>query len=286
MNEGYLTGIFTQIGINIILALSLYLPFATGQISLGHAGFMAIGGYFASILTVKFGFPLIGAMILAGALSSLFGLLVGYPALRLKGIYLAIATLGFGIIVQIFFQNFSYTGGSMGFQGMRGTNLIITYITVIVVTYLIWRLMDSRIGRAFEAVNEDEIAAAAMGINITQIKILAFSLGAGLAGIAGALDAHHVYYIDSHNYSFGRSVEMLLFLIMGGSQVVWGPILGAVILTSLPEVLRFMAGYRMIFYGCLMVFLMIFRPQGILDRRLLLRMKNFLTTWKVSPSEH
>lgn len=286
MSEGYLTGIFIQIGINIVLALSLYLPFSTGQISLGHAGFMAIGGYFSSILTVKFGFPLLGAMALAGMLSCVFGILVGYPALRLKGIYLAIATMGFGIIVQIFFQNFGYTGGPLGFQGMKGTNLILTYVTAFVVSYLIWRLMNSRIGRAFEAVNEDEIAASAMGINITRIKILAFALGAGLAGVAGALDAHYVYYIDSHNYSFMRSVEMLLFLIMGGSQVVWGPILGAVILTSLPEVLRFMAGYRMIFYGCLMMFLMIFRPQGILDRRLLLKIKNILFSRNTISCEH
>lgn len=283
IGEGYLTGIFIQIGINVILALSLYLTFSTGQISLGHAGFMAIGGYFSSILTVKFGFPLLGAMVLAGLLSSLVGILVGYPALRLKGIYLAIATMGFGIIVQIFFQNFNYTGGPMGFQGMRGTNLILTYATAAVVTYLIWRLMNSRIGRAFEAVNDDEIAAEVMGIDITRIKILAFLMGAGLAGIAGALDAHYVYYIDSHNYSFMRSVEILLFLIMGGSQVVWGPILGAAIFTSLPELLRFMAGYRMIFYGFLLIFMMIFRPQGILDRSFQAWIKN-LNPWKVTPN--
>ena len=267
MGGSYLSGILIQIGINIILAISLYITFSTGQVSLGHAGFMAIGGYLSSYLTVKVGFPFGAAIAAAAVGSGIFGLLVGYPALRLGGLYLAIATLGFGIIVQVFFENFAPTGGSMGMQGMTGTTVTLVYILVAAIIYLTWQLMNSRWGRAFEAVRDDEIAAKSMGIHITSIKLTAFVLGAAIAGIAGCLDAHYMFYIDSHNYNFGRSVEMLLFLILGGSEVIWGPVLGAAVLTALPEALRFMREYRMLFYGFIMMFMMIVRPQGILDRR-------------------
>jgi len=274
MTESYFVSIFIQIGINIILALSLYVTFATGQISLGHAGFMAIGGYASAVITVNLGGSFMLALLIAIILSGFFGLLVGYPALRLGGVYLAIATLGFGIIVMVFFENFSYTGGSMGMQGMTGTTLHLVWALVVVISFMTWQLMHSRWGRAFEAVREDEIAAKAMGINVTFIKIISFVLGAAIAGLAGALDAHYMFYIDAHNYNFFRSIEMLFFLILGGTEVVWGPILGAIILTSLPEVLRFMKDYRMLFYGCLIVFMMIVRPQGILDRNLFLKRKS------------
>lgn len=273
MAEGYLTSIFIQIGINIILGLGLYVTFATGQISLGHAGFMAIGGYASAVITVMLGGPLWLALMISAILAGLCGVIVGWPALRLGGVYLAIATLGFGIIVMMFFENFPLTGGSMGMQGMTGTTLELVYGILLVITFMIWQLMDSRWGRAFYAVKEDEIAAKAMGINVTHVKLLAFGLGASLAGIAGALDAHFMFYIDSHNYTFMRSVEMLLFLVLGGSEVIWGPILGATILTALPEVLRFMAEYRMVFYGFLMVLMMIVRPQGLLDRKMFIKRK-------------
>ena len=268
MSETYLGGIAIQIGINMILALSLYVTFATGQVSLGHAGFMAIGGYVSAIITVQMGYPLIVAILIAALVSGTFGLIVGWPALRLGGIYLAIATLGFGIIVMVFFENFPYTGGSMGLQGMEGTNILLVYIALVLIIFLIWNMLRSRWGRAFEAVKEDEIAAKSMGINITTIKIISFTIGAFIAGIAGALDAHYMYYIDAHNYTFMRSIEILLFLILGGSGIIWGPLLGALILTILPELLRFMSEWRMVFYGLLMMTMMIFRPQGILDRHL------------------
>ncbi len=268
MGESYLGGIAIQIGINMILALSLYITFSTGQISLGHAGFMAIGGYAGAILTVQAGTSLTFAIVIAALLAGLFGLLVGWPALRLGGIFLAIATLGFGIIVMVFFQNFPYTSGSMGMQGMVGTSIPLVYLLLSAIVFLTWQLMRSSWGRSFEAVREDEIAAKTMGINVTVVKLTAFILGASLAGIAGALDAHYMYYIDSHNYTFGRSIEILLFLILGGSEVVWGPLLGALILTALPELLRFMADYRMVVYGLLMMAMMIVRPQGIIDRKM------------------
>ena len=271
MGETYLGGISIQIGINMILALSLYITFATGQISLGHAGFMAIGGYTAAVLTVQTGTSLTVAIVAAALLAGLFGLLVGWPALRLGGIFLAIATLGFGVIVMVFFENFPYTGGSMGMQGMEGTSIFLVYALLVVIVFLTWQLMKSSWGRSFEAVREDEIAAKAMGINVTVVKLTAFILGAALAGIAGALDAHYMFYIDAHNYTFGRSIEILLFLILGGSEIIWGPLLGALILTALPELLRFMAEFRMVFYGLLMMVMMIVRPQGIIDRRMFYR---------------
>jgi len=274
MIGSYYNGLLIDVGINIILALSLYITYSTGQVSLGHAGFMAIGGYFSSIMTVNFGFPLYLALILAGFPSALLGILIGIPVLRMRGLYLAIATLGFGIIVQIFFQNFSYTGASMGFFGMKGTNLTLVYSIVLMLIYFFWRLEKSRLGRAFEAIKEDEIIAETMGVNTVHLKIAAFAIGAAFAGIAGALDAHHTYYIDSHDYGFMRSVTILLFLVLGGSEIFWGAVAGAIILTVLPEALRFLKEFRMVFFGSLLIFMMIFRPQGLIDKNMFSRKRS------------
>jgi branched-chain amino acid transport system permease protein len=271
--SAYYTGLLLNVGTNIILALSLYITFKTGQVSLGHAGFMAIGAYFSAVLTVKFGVPLLLAVLVAGIPSALFGVLIGIPVLRLKGLYLAIATLGFGIIVQIFFENFSYTGASMGFFGMKGTSIALVYAIVLILVYVFWKLDKSRIGRAFEAIKEDEIIAESMGVNTVPLKVASFAIGAAIAGIGGALDAHHSFYIDAHDFGFMRSVTILLFLVFGGAETFIGAIVGATLLTLLPEWLRFLNDYRMIFYGFLLIFLMIFRPQGLIDKKLLMFFK-------------
>lgn len=267
--SSYYTSLLMDIGINGLLALGLYITYATGQVSLGHAGFMAIGAYCASILTVKFGVPLVAAVLIAGFPAALFGIFIGIPVLRLKGLYLSIATLGFGIIVQIFFQNFSYTGASMGFFGMKGTNLTLVYGLLAILVYFFWRLQKSRLGRAFEAIKEDEIIAETMGVDTVPLKVISFAIGAAIAGMAGALDAHHSFYIDAHDFGFMRSITILFFLVLGGAETFLGAIVGAAILTVLPEFLRFLKDYRMIFYGGLLIFMMMFRPQGLIDRKML-----------------
>lgn len=271
--SSYYTSLLMDIGINSILVLGLYITSATGQVSLGHAGFMAIGAYCASVLTVNFGFPLIIALLIAGVPAALCGIFIGVPALRLKGLYLAIATLGFGIIVQIFFQNFSYTGASMGFFGMKGTSLTMTYGLLAILVYFFWRLEHSRIGRAFEAIKEDETVAETMGVNTVPLKVVSFAIGASIAGMAGALDAHHTYFIDAHDFGFMRSVMILLFLVFGGTETFLGALAGALIFTVLPELLRFLEGYRMLFYGGLLVFMMIVRPQGLIDKKMIKKVR-------------
>jgi len=256
-------------GINIIMALSLYITYKTGQISLGHAGFMAIGAYVSSILTVNFGFNLIIAIVIGGIITTIFGILAGLPVLKMEGMYLAIATIAFNMIVQVFFNNFKYTGASRGFFGMKGTNLLNVYLLVIIIIYIFWKIDNSRFGRAFEAIKQDKIVAGAMGINTATLKLISFAMGSFVAGIGGALEAHHVFFIDAHQFGYSHSVNILFFLIIGGGETIIGPVLGAIILTVLPELLRVFSDYRMFLYGISLILIMILRPQGLIDRKLL-----------------
>lgn len=290
----YYMGIASFILINIILGISIYLTLATGQLSLGNAGFMSIGAYASAMVTVKLGLP-IPLGILAGALAAaLSGILVGIPTLRLQGVYLAIATLGFGEVIRVWFNNLQITNGATGipgiphmgrqiatqlkeigityeFFGLRNnqfTALILFLLLLILVILLVWffvRQNHSRIGRAYMAIKADEKAAEAMGINTTYYKILAFTQGAMVAGIAGALYAHTTTFIIPGDFSYRRAVEILIFAVFGGSEVIWGPVFGASFLTLLPEVLREVADYRYMVYGVLLILLMAFRPQGLID---------------------
>ncbi len=255
--------------INAILALSLNLVTGcAGQLSLGHAAFMGIGAYTAGILTSVYDvyFPI--ALLAAGVVSGFFGLLVGLPTLRLKGDYLAIATLGFGEIIRVTILNMKITGGPFGLRGIaQQTNLPIAVVSVALVYFTLRRLMNSRFGRALTAIREDEIAAQAMGIDITRYKVRAFVIGALWAGIAGGLFAHWFRYLHPSSFAFVKSIEILSMVVLGGMGSLEGPILGAVVLTFAPELLRgasqFVSQYRMLFYGALLVIMMVVRPQGL-----------------------
>ena len=269
MLSGYIENILIFNGINIVIALSLYLPFSAGQISLAQAGFMAIGAYGSSILTRDFGFPFYIALTLGGLFSALIGVLVGFPALRIKGIYLLLLTLAFGEMVRVFFLNFELTGAAAGMGGMElHTNLINVYAIVALLILFFNRVKGSRMGRAFEAMREDEIAAEVMGINIVKAKLTAFGLGAFIAGLGGGLYAHYTMYIDSPKFGFLLAVEFFVFVVFGGMETFWGPVVGATLLTLIPEFVRFLKDWRMIFYGFVIVLLMIVRPQGLIDKKL------------------
>ncbi len=269
MFSGYIESILVFNGIHIIMALSLYLPFSAGQISLAQAGFMAIGSYASSVLTLHFGFPFYIALFLGGLLSALAGVLIGFPAIRITGIYLLLLTLAFGEMVRVFFLNFEYTGGASGMGGMElKTNLINVYSIVAILIVFFHRLDKSRMGRAFASMREDEVAAEVMGINIIKAKLIAFGVGAFIAGIGGGLYAHYAMYIDSPKFGFILAVEFFVFVVFGGVEIFWGPILGATLLTLLPETVRFLSEWRMIFYGLVIVVLMILRPQGLIDKKL------------------
>jgi len=278
----YFLDIALSCGINIILAVSLNLINGfTGQFSLGHAGFMAIGAYSAAMLTTAGGptlLPMVGgitsllfvfALLLGGVCAALAGLLVGVPSLRLKGDYLAIVTLGFGEIIRVVLQNIDAVGGPRGLIGIPGyTNLFWAFGFAAVAVYVVWSLVNSTYGRGFLAVADDEIAAEAMGINTTRYKITAFLVGAFFAGVAGGIYAHFKQYIAPQGFGFDRSIEIVVMVILGGMGNTVGVILAAILLTVLGESLRQFGDFRMILYSLAIIVLMIVQPQGLFDRRM------------------
>jgi branched-chain amino acid transport system permease protein len=306
----YYFRIVMLIGIAMILAVSLNLVNGvTGQFSIGHAGFMAIGAYAGAALTVygqhRFFPPLAkadpwtqqGALVLAmaagGSLAGLMGWLVGLPSLRLRGDYLAIVTLGFGEIIRVTVNNIDAVGGSSGFRGYVSpqgyvgipvlTNFFWVFLTVAGVTFFSRNLLNSTPGLTFFAVREDEVAAEAMGVGTTRVKVTAFVLSAFFAGVAGALYAHYDGYLKPDSFGFLRSIEIVTMVVLGGSGSISGALLGAAILAGAPEMLRVWVGelktrkalppnvspelVRALLYALLLIVLMLTRPQGILGGR-------------------
>jgi branched-chain amino acid transport system permease protein len=266
-----------DIAVNVILAVSLNLINGyTGQFSLGHAGFMAIGAYTAAVITNQFGQlnPIVsvavflGALLAGGLAAALGGLLVGIPTLRLRGDYLAIVTLGFGEIIRVVLQNMNAVGGARGLSVMHGwTNFFWAFGFAAVTVYVVTALVHSTYGRGFIAVRDDEVAASAMGINPTKYKVTAFVIGAFFAGIAGGLYAHSKQFITPGGFNFMQSIAIVVMVILGGMGNTVGVIIAAVLLTLLPEFLRPVAEYRMIIYSLLLIVLMLTRPQGLFSLR-------------------
>jgi branched-chain amino acid transport system permease protein len=262
----YLISVLIVAGINIIMALSFYLPFMTGQISLGQAGFMSIGAYTSAICTAKLGIPYAPAVLIGGICAGIVGILLGLPALRIKGIYLLLLTLGFGEIVRVVLINVSYVGAAEGFPGIpyQEYTLFYAYGFVIVLIIFFSRLLKSRMGRAIQAVGSDEDAAEVVGVNITTTKLTAFSAGAFIAGIGGGIFAHYQEYIEPFMFDVMHAVEFIVFTIFGGIQIFWGPIFGALVLILIPEFLRVIQEWRMEIFGALLIVMMIIRPQGVI----------------------
>ena len=268
----YYAGLLADIGILTLGALSVFVILATNQLSLGNAGFMAIGSYLSSFLTVEMQWPLTGAIVVAALAASITGIVVGFPALRLKGIYLAIATLGFGEMVRSFFLVFTPMGGAGGYHGMHHVALGTIWIWTAGILLMILLLERSHVWLQMRAVHEDETAAGLVGLNTTLIKVGAFGLGAAIAAVAGALFAHHHVYIEPGNFGFERSIDFVLAVILGGSTVGIGSLAGAAVLVLLPEWLRFIADWRLAAFGALLIIVLLTRRQGLLDRPLLARL--------------
>jgi branched-chain amino acid transport system permease protein len=258
-------------GINVLLALGLYFTLATGQFSVGHGGFMAIGAYTASVLTVNFGWALVPAVLVAALAAFVVGVLIGLPVLRFSHLYLAMATFGFGEIVRAVFSITDYVGGVGGMRGMMGTTAPMVLVFVALAIAFAWLHSRSRWGLACDAIRQDEDAAAAMGIDVRLNKVLAFGVGAAITGIGGGLYAHHFFFIDPPTFGLQQSVAIILFVIFGGIETFWGAVLGAIVLSLLPDLFRFLKDWYLFLYGLLFVLLMIFRPQGVIDRALLRR---------------
>src|SRR5215469_831885 len=258
------SALINQIGINALLALSVWVTLACGQLSLGNMGFMAIAAYASVLLVTRGHWPFFGAALIGSALAAIAGLVLGWPVLRLRGVFLAIATIGFGEIVRVFAINLPFTGGAEGIAGIPplATTPII-YSSLALVTFLLWRLTRSRAGRAFAAIAQDEVAAAGVGINPGAYKLAAFAIGAFVAGYAGALAAFSSFFISPSDYGFGRAVDMLAYAVGGGIGSVAGPIVGAALLTLLPEWLRALENFRDVVNGLILLLVIIFLPQGI-----------------------
>lgn len=311
----YQTTVLEQIGIYIIMAVSLNIATGyLGQLPLGHAGFMSVGGYACALFVMKnmdkFGLtfasmatPSLASVMLfalgllfGGVCAAICGLIIGIPALRLKGDYLAIITLGFAEIIRVVMLNidsvlgFELTGGAKGLTGIPSyTNFLNTFIVVAIVIFLIHTMMKSRHGRAIIAIRDNEIAAEASGVNTTYYKTLAFVASAFFAGIGGGLYAGCIGVMAPAKFGFMKSVEILVMVVLGGMGSMLGSVVSATVLTILPEALRAFSDYRMVVYSVVLILVMIFRPQGLLGSfdfslsRVIERIMNHDYPWKGKP---
>ena len=286
----YQTGVIEQIGIYIILTVSLNIATGyLGQLPLGHAGFMSVGGYSCAIFIMRMmdvvgvtardfatgspaavGLFVIG-IIFGGICAAICGLIIGVPALRLKGDYLAIITLGFAEIIRVVMQNidgvlgFTLTGGAKGLTGIPSyTNFLNTFIVVAISLFLIHTMMKSRHGRAILSIRDNEIAAESCGVNTTYYKTLAFVASAFFAGVAGGLYAGCIGVMAPAKFGFMKSIEILVMVVLGGMGSMLGSVISATVLTILPEALRAVSDYRMVVYAVVLILVMIFRPEGLL----------------------
>ena len=292
--DDYQARLFAFIGINIILATSLNLINGfTGQFSIGHAGFMAVGAYASAFFTVTYGkaveasvaflgdtiassVVLIIAILIGAIVAALMGLIVGIPSLRLKGDYLAIVTLGFAEIIRIVILNIDAVGGATGYQVPGYANFFWIGIFGIITVVVIHNIVKSDSGRALISIREDELAAEAMGVNTTRYKVMSFVIGSGFAGVAGALFAHYNKFLSTNDFQFIKSFEIIIMIVIGGMGSMTGAILGAIIVTLLPELLRQLpdiqigattlriADLRLVIFALILILTMILRPQGIL----------------------
>lgn len=265
----YYKGILGFVGINIILAVSLNLINGiAGQFSLGHAGFMAVGAYVSALISIHLNWPLLVAITIGAIAAAFLGILIGLPTLRLKGDYLAIATLGLGEILRVVLLNLEITKGPRGLTGIpRTTSVFLIEIVAFLTIVFTVNLMRSTHGRSLLSIREDEIASEAMGINTTFYKVFAFAVGAFFAGLAGGLFSHVMGYIAPKNFDFMRSIEILVMVVLGGLGSITGSVVATIVLTILPEVLRRFSEYRMVLYSAMLIAIMLFRPQGLMGTR-------------------
>src|SRR5882724_3601831 len=286
----YYARVIMLAGINVILAVSLNLITGfTGQFSIGHAGFMAVGAYSSAYLTVyhaqTWEHALAGivgtsvahasifvlAIIVGSVVAALAGLIVGIPSLRLRGDYLAIVTLGFAEIIRIVILNIDKVGGATGFTVPGYTNFIWVGAFAIITIIIVHNIVHSDVGRALVSIREDELAAEAMGINTTRYKVLAFVISSALAGMAGVLFGHYTQFLSTNDFQFIRSFEIIIMIVLGGMGSLTGAVFGAIVITIMPELLRRLPGdfsqYRLVVYSAMLIIIMLTRPQGLLGTR-------------------
>ena len=293
--SGYWSGILSILAINIIFAYGIFLPVATGQLNLGGAGFQAVGAYAAAYLSAIYDFPVAVTLFAAMVLAALTGFLIAFPILRLRGVYLVLGTFAFAEVVAGLILNSETLGGAMGLSVPAFVDWQVPLALAAIVTLFVFYLMSTRFGLVMRAVHDDEVVSDLMGVNIRGVKVAAFAIGAGLAGLAGGLYAHTFTYVEIQAFNALVSINVLLFVLLGGTQTAFGPLIGAAFFTLLPEALRsllpgvqqwvtglFGAGgassapddsWRFVILGVVTVLMMVFRPEGLVTRTLTERLR-------------
>lgn len=256
-------------GINVLLAWSVYTVLLTGSLSFAQGAFMAIGCYGAGVLTVKFGWPLLPSTLVAAAGAAVLAAILGYPALRQRGIYLILVTLGITFCVRVVIENVKYVGAVSGFGGMVGADLNSVLIALAFVGAFLMALSYSPLQRICDAVREDDRVAASLGINVTAVRLIGFAAGAAIAAVAGSLYGHYMNFVRPESFDVLLSVYVVLYVVLGGANNLWGPLLGASVMTLLPEYFRVLADWRPTVFGLAILIMLLFRPQGLLTFRTL-----------------
>lgn len=270
----WIFGLLELGGLNAILALSVYATFKVGQFSLAQVGFWSIGAHVAGMLTALAGWPLLPALLVAAAFCVIIGIILGYPCLRIRGIYLALATIAFSEVVRVVFHNFTLTVtrdgvpiGPAGAQGFRGIPVLTDWPQILIAVVLVaaafaW-IERSRLGLITDAVREDDVAASCMGIDVVKVRVGMFAFGAAIAAVGGGLYGTYTSFVISDTFGFHLALISIFFIAVGGTGNFAGPIIGAMVLTLLPEMLRFAGDYRMVIYGLIILGLMIVFPKGL-----------------------
>ncbi len=262
----YIEGILILVGVNlmVVLGLSLLTGF-TGLFSFGHAGFMLIGAYVSAVCSMNFGMPLVISMIAGAVAAMLVAAVIGYFTLGLKGDYFCIATLGFGESMRLIFDNIDYFGGARGLSGIpMETNLTVVIIICAMAVVVMTLLIKSRHGRSMIAIREEELASQAIGINVFRYKMISFAISAAFAAIGGALYAHYLGYPQPLMFQLTKSTELTIMVIFGGLGSIGGSVVGAFVLTFIPELFRAFASWRLVVYGAVVILIMATRPQGLM----------------------
>ena len=257
--------IFTLL--SVMQVLGLYIIAMSGQLSMATAAIAGVGAYLSAILTVKMGWWFPPALLMAGLAGALVGALLAILTLKMRDFVLKLTTIAFGEALSVLAFNWEYIGGANSFTGIAANTTMTTCVVgTLVALYVTWRFDGSRLGFAARAIRDDPVAATAMGVSLAQLRTITFALGATLIGVAGAIQANYVLVVSPHDLGFFVSLNFIIFLLFGGIQTMWGPVLGAILLTALPEALRFANEYRLIVYGLIIVIVILKRPQGLLSR--------------------
>ena len=253
--------------INILMAWSVYIALSAGALTFGASAFMAVGCYAAGLLTVKAGWPLLPACLAAALASGLLGFALGFPALRVRGIYLILTTIGIAMSMVVILENLDFVGGTVGFGGMAGATVWHGAGAVLAVGAALWWVAHSPLQRVLDAVREDDEVAASLGLNVVFVKLTAFAVGSSLAGFAGGLYGHYITFVRPDTFNVLVSIYAVMFVILGGVNNFWGAALGAAIMTIVPEQVGFMRDWRPTVFALTIIVLLLFRPQGLITRR-------------------